>query len=56
MFAAIALLVFLNGSIFSTHDSIHIDLSINLVASDSILHGENPYGRSTLFDRAVSLG
>jgi hypothetical protein len=54
--AMLALLIFLNGSALSTHDSIHIDLSINLVAADALLEGENPYGRTALLDRAVALG
>lgn len=54
--AAVALAFFLNGSFFSTWNSFHIDLAINLVAADALKHGVDPYGPATLLDRATALG
>lgn len=48
--------IFLNASLLSTYDAFHIDLSINLVASDALQDGESPYGRTTLRERAEALG
>jgi alpha-1,2-mannosyltransferase len=54
--AAIALLLFLNGSLISTWSALHTDLSINLVAADALRDGADPYGDTVLFDRAIALG
>ncbi len=48
--------LFLNGSFFSAWDALHIDLSINLVASHALRDGANPYGLTTLAQRAQDLG
>ena len=56
LIAAVALAIFFNGSALSTWSALHTDLSINLVAADALKHGVNPYGPTTLFDRAEALG
>jgi hypothetical protein len=53
---AVALFLFFNGSVFSTYDSLHIDFSINWTASHALLDGEIPYGKTTLAERAATLG
>src|SRR5687767_6427215 len=50
-----ALFVLLNGSFFSAYNSWHIDLSINWVAAHALRDGMNPYGASTLLERAIAL-
>jgi hypothetical protein len=52
----IAGFVFLNGSLFSTVSSLHIDFSINLTAAHALRDGDNPYGTTTLAERAERLG
>lgn len=52
----IASLIFLNGSLFSTVSSSHIDFSINLTAAHAMRDGEDPYGITTLAQRAEELG
>ena len=52
--AGLALL--LNGSFFANYDALHIDLSINVVASHALRNGVNPYGETTLLELANSLG
>src|SRR5262245_8160685 len=54
--AAISFLIYLNGAFFSSYSALHIDLSINLVASRALRDGDNPYGERVLHDRALSLG
>jgi hypothetical protein len=54
--AVVALFLFFNGSALSTWSSLHIDLSINLVAADALRDGVNPYGETVLKERAISLG
>lgn len=48
--------LFLNGSFFSSYGAHHIDLSINLTAAHALRQGENPYGATTLAERAKDLG
>jgi hypothetical protein len=52
----VSVLILLNGSLLSPYNAWHIDLSINLVASHALADGANPYGPTTLFERAISLG
>jgi hypothetical protein len=52
----IATFVFLNSSLASTASSLHIDFSINLTAAHAMRDGDNPYGITTLADRAAELG
>ena len=52
----IAGFVFLNGSLFSSVSSLHIDFSINLTAAHALRDGDNPYGTTTLAERAERLG
>jgi glycosyl transferase family 87 len=52
----VSFLVYLNGAFFSSYSALHIDLSINLVASRALRDGANPYGETVLHDRAVALG
>jgi hypothetical protein len=47
--------VFLNGSLFSTVSSLHVDYSINYTAAHALRDGENPYGITTLAERAEQL-
>jgi hypothetical protein len=53
--SAFALFVLLNGSFFAPYSALHIDLSINWVASNALRAGMNPYGPSTLRDLAIAL-
>jgi alpha-1,2-mannosyltransferase len=55
-FTAVALFLFLNGSLISTWSALHTDLSINLVAADALRDGVDPYGDTVLFGRAIALG
>src|SRR4051794_25782427 len=52
----VAAFVFLNGSLASTVSSSHIDFSINLTAAHAMRDGEDPYGITTLAERAAELG
>src|SRR6266545_948075 len=54
--ALVSFLIYLNGAFFSPYSALHIDLSINLVASRALRDGSNPYGETVLHDRAVALG
>lgn len=54
--AAVALFLYLNGAFFSTYSALHIDLSINLTAAHALRDGANPYGETTLIERAKALG
>ena len=51
----VAAFVFLNGSLFSTASSLHVDFSINWTAAHALRDGENPYGITTLAERAAEL-
>jgi len=52
----LALAVLLNGSLLSTWNANHVDISINLVAADALWDGVDPYGTDTLVERAEFLG
>ena len=54
--AAVALALFLNGSLLSTWGAAHVDLSINLTAAHALRDGDDPYGTTALLDRAEALG
>jgi hypothetical protein len=45
----------LNGSMFSTASSLHVDFSINWTAAHALRDGQNPYGITTLAERAGKL-
>jgi uncharacterized membrane protein len=51
-----ALFLFFNGSFFSTWGAYHVDLSINYAAAHALRDGADPYGPTTLLQRARSLG
>ncbi len=53
--AIAALAVFLNGSFFASYDAPTIDFSINWVASHALRDRQDPYGQTTLYQRATSL-
>jgi uncharacterized membrane protein len=55
LITAVALALFINGSFFSAWDALHVDLSINLTAAHALRDGEDPYGPTTLRDRAEAL-
>src|SRR5262245_44751538 len=48
--------LFLNGSLFSTVSSSHVDFSINWTAAHALRQRDNPYGITTLAERARELG
>src|SRR5581483_1390067 len=52
----VAALVFLNGAFFSTFSAPDVDLSINITAAHAIADGQDPYGPTTLQERARELG
>jgi len=52
----LAALVFLNGAFFSSFSAPHVDLSINFTAAHAIADGQDPYGETTLLERARELG
>lgn len=56
LIAAVAAAFFLNGSLLSAWDALHVDLSINLTAALALRDGANPYGATALAQRAEALG
>ncbi len=53
--AVVALFLYINGSFFSTVSALHIDFSINYTAAHALRDGDNPYGETTLLERAKDL-
>ncbi|HEY7270172.1 MAG TPA: glycosyltransferase family 87 protein, partial [Dehalococcoidia bacterium] len=51
----VALLIYINSAFFSSFNAPDPDLSINLTAAHAIAHGQDPYGESTLLQRAKDL-
>jgi hypothetical protein len=51
----IAALIYVNSAFFSAFNSPNPDLSINLTAAHAIAHGADPYGETTLLQRAKEL-
>jgi hypothetical protein len=54
--AAFALFIYVNGAFFSPVSAPHVDFSINFTAAHALRSGANPYGETTLFERAEELG
>jgi hypothetical protein len=53
---AMAGFIYVNGAFFSSISAPWVDFSINFTAAHAFRYGANPYGETTLFERAEAIG